>query len=189
MPMTALFVLAAAAASAPMPLGNPGTWVTTADYPADALREGREGVVGFALDIGTDGVPVACRITQSSGLPALDEATCVLTRERARFRAASDATGKPVVGQFASRVRWEIPKTSPQPQSGGMTMSFVVRPDGMFGDCKLDQISGAAAAMARMPTPCDQGQKTTPYLDEHGVPVARKITVRQSISVEPVPAP
>lgn len=90
------------------PRGNPGSWVTTSDYPRGALRDGVEGTVGFSVTIGTNGRVQSCSITASSGNSELDDATCRNVTRRARFRPATQ-NGQEVAGSYASRVRWEIP--------------------------------------------------------------------------------
>lgn len=91
------------------PRGNPGTWVTTNDYPSRALREERTGTTSFRLDYDASGRPSNCAITRSSGSPDLDQATCDNLMRRARFKPGS-RDGQPVGGTFSSSVRWEIPK-------------------------------------------------------------------------------
>lgn len=92
------------------PRGNPGSWATTNDYPARALREEREGTSGFRVTVGPDGRVTDCQITSSSGHADLDQATCDNVRRRARFNPAKDGEGQPTTGSFSSRVRWVIPK-------------------------------------------------------------------------------
>lgn len=169
------------------PLSNPGAWVGTADYPPEALRAGHEGTVGFTLAVGADGVPQGCTITQSSGDVALDGATCALLAQRARFSPAKDATGSAVVGRYSSRVMWKIPKTRPQPQDGDLVTSFIVGVDGTLSDCRIERASGSAGAAASMPSPCQTGQKTAPYLDAKGAATARRVTIRHTITVTPAP--
>ena len=101
--------LAPAAGGNPVPAANPGLWVTTNDYPAEALREKREGTVGFVLTVGADGMVSACQITTSSGHPDLDTTACGLIAQRARFTPAKNAKGVDVAGRYANRVRWQIP--------------------------------------------------------------------------------
>ncbi|MEJ5977245.1 energy transducer TonB [Novosphingobium sp. PS1R-30] len=93
-----------------VPRGNPGSWATTNDYPARALREEREGTTGFRVSVGPDGRVTDCQITNSSGHPDLDQATCDNVRRRARFTPAKDGEGQPTSGTYANRVRWVIPK-------------------------------------------------------------------------------
>lgn len=90
-------------------VGNPGSWVTSSDYPADALRGGMEGVVAFTLQIGSDGRANGCTVTAPSGWELLDSTTCDLMMRRARFRPARDAEGREMASTFSSRIRWEIP--------------------------------------------------------------------------------
>lgn len=91
------------------PIGKPGLWVTTNDYPASALRMGHEGVTRFQLSIGTDGKVQSCEVTISSGHAALDEAACGNLRKRARFVAATGPDGAAVPGTYSSAVRWKLP--------------------------------------------------------------------------------
>jgi protein TonB len=94
---------------APRPLGQPGLWVTPADYPTMDLRLGHAGRVGFTLDVGANGKVTSCTVTASSGFPGLDQAACQLLTRRARFQPGADAAGQPAPGTYAGAVRWEIP--------------------------------------------------------------------------------
>ena len=91
------------------PLGSPGKWATTDDYPAAALREEREGVARFRVTIGADGRVRNCEILASSGSADLDRATCANVAKRARFKPATDDTGAAVSGSYSSAVKWQIP--------------------------------------------------------------------------------
>ena len=91
------------------PIGSPGKWATTDDYPAAALREERAGVARFRVTIGADGRVRNCEILGSSGSADLDRATCANVAKRARFKPATDDTGSVVSGSYTSAVKWEIP--------------------------------------------------------------------------------
>ena len=91
------------------PIGSPGKWATSDDYPAAALREEREGVARFRVTIGADGRVRNCEILASSGSSDLDRATCANVAKRARFKPATDDTGATVSGSYTSAVKWEIP--------------------------------------------------------------------------------
>ncbi len=95
--------------NSPTPRGNPGSWVTTNDYPSSALRERAEGRVSFKLTITESGLISNCEITESSGHARLDETTCRLLRRRARFSPALDRSGNPTAGEYSSFVDWAIP--------------------------------------------------------------------------------
>lgn len=97
-------------ASGASPRGNPGSWATTNDYPARALREERAGTTRFRVTIGPDGRVTDCQITGSSGHADLDEATCKNVSRRARFKPALDSAGNPISDTYSNAVRWEIPK-------------------------------------------------------------------------------
>lgn len=92
------------------PATNPGSWVTSYDYPASAMREEREGTTGFKLTIGTDGLPTGCEITAPSGHADLDAETCRLIMERARFTPGRNARGEAAGGTYSNRIRWQIPE-------------------------------------------------------------------------------
>lgn len=78
------------------------------NYPAKALREDRQGEVGFRLIVDETGRPESCEVTKSSGYEDLDQATCVEVMRRARFKPATDKAGKPIKGTFSSTFRWVI---------------------------------------------------------------------------------
>lgn len=99
----------ASLASKVVPLNSPQTWVTNDDYPAEAWRDGLQGMVSFSLEIDTQGMVSTCEITASSGSPVLDIATCNLLTARARFRPATDETGKPIYARWPSRFSWKLP--------------------------------------------------------------------------------
>lgn len=91
------------------PRGNVAGWVTTSDYPTADIRAGHTGTVRFRLAIDADGRVSDCTVTQSSGFPGLDAATCRNVSKRARFDAASDATGGRTAGSYDGTIRWVIP--------------------------------------------------------------------------------
>jgi protein TonB len=94
----------------PEPRGNPGSWANSNDYPSRALREEKEGVTRFTVQVDSSGRVSSCSVTGSSGTPELDSTTCSLITRRARFKPATDGNGNPTTGSWSSAVRWEIPK-------------------------------------------------------------------------------
>jgi len=79
------------------------------DYPAEARARHEQGVVGVILDITPNGRVAACKILKSSGSAVLDSWTCRIVQRRARLTPARDAgTGRPVAGQYADVVRWDL---------------------------------------------------------------------------------
>ena len=94
----------------PEPRGNPSSWANSNDYPSRALREEREGVTRFSVQVDASGRVSSCTVTGSSGHPDLDSTTCSLIQRRGRFRPATNGNGDAVSGSWSSAVRWEIPK-------------------------------------------------------------------------------
>lgn len=98
------------APKAAMPRGAISAWVTTDDYPAADLRMGHTGTVRFRLAIDENGRVASCAITEPSGYPGLDAATCRHVTRRARFDPATGADGQRVAGSYAGTIRWMIPR-------------------------------------------------------------------------------
>ena len=79
------------------------------DYPQDAIDANQTGTTSFLLMIGKDGSVMDCVISQSSGIASLDAMGCQVIRERAKFKPAIDAAGKPTVDTYGTPpIRWEI---------------------------------------------------------------------------------
>ncbi len=102
-------------ARVPEPKGAPGSWITAADYPASARREGRGGVVGFRLEIDKSGMVTACDVILSSGHRDLDNATCAVMAMRGSFVPARNARGAPALGAYFGRVDWQPLGTAATP--------------------------------------------------------------------------
>jgi TonB family protein len=91
------------------PRTNPGMWVTTDDYPAQALRLGLEGRVRTALTVVPTGRLAACAIVETSGSTSLDLATCRSLLRRARYTPATDARGMPTFATMQLAINWRLP--------------------------------------------------------------------------------
>lgn len=91
------------------PSNNSSSWITTNDYPRRPLIDGIEGLASYRLVIGTTGRVSSCELTSPTGNRALDDATCRLITNRARFDPATDESGAKVMGTYTGSVRWEIP--------------------------------------------------------------------------------
>lgn len=178
----------AMAARAPVPVGNPGAWIQSADYPAGSLASLEEGVTGFQLTVNPAGMVQACGITASSGHPLLDEATCRILRERARFHPARDSGGAAVEGRFASRLRWVLPiQHLPLPQRQAMVMSFIVEQDGTRSQCRVEYAQKPTGLGGiRGDVPCGPGRFAEPYRDADGKAVRRRITRTVVTTIEEV---
>ena len=91
------------------PANNARAWVTQSDYRSSWISRDYAGTVGFRLNVGASGRVEGCSVTQSSGVAALDEATCQLVTRRARFDPAKNGEGRAVAGSYNGAVRWQLP--------------------------------------------------------------------------------
>jgi TonB family protein len=109
---TSLFsspVLASDQSSPARPAGNPGAWISTADYPPEALMAHVEGTTALKLSIDTNGTLSDCVVEASSGSAVLDATSCRILKERGRFVPATDGNKKPVSSVYSTRIAWKIP--------------------------------------------------------------------------------
>lgn len=75
--------------------------ITNRDYPDEVSRYWpRGGAVFIAVRVLPNGRATDCKINRSIGIPAIDQWTCRLVEERAVFRPATDAYGRPVAAWF-----------------------------------------------------------------------------------------
>ena len=95
--------------SGPVPATDPASWITADDYPAEALRENKEGQVRLAIAVDKAGRPIGCIVEASSGSQALDGAGCTALMARASFRPALNAEGKAIAGVWKRSINWQIP--------------------------------------------------------------------------------
>ncbi|WP_435418684.1 energy transducer TonB [Parerythrobacter aurantius] len=96
--------------TAPFPKGNPGRWITMADYPSRALRNEEQGKVTVRLTVSRYGFPTGCEVVGPSGSTLLDEATCKHMMLRAQFSPARDSAFQAVESTFIQPVTWMIPE-------------------------------------------------------------------------------
>jgi len=118
-----------------VPLTSPSTWIEPDDYPASAVAAEHEGATTVALEVDEHGRPSACTVASSSGYAQLDDLTCTLLVERARFTPATDDAGRAVASIFAQRVAWRIPRERLITQ--GAKITFAVGPDGELAECTI----------------------------------------------------
>jgi TonB family protein len=84
-------------------------WITSNDYPQEAKDIHAQGAVRYQIDISPKGLPENCVIMQSSGFDVLDQATCRIILQRARFTPALNREGEPAEGGYRDRVVWKLP--------------------------------------------------------------------------------
>lgn len=119
---------------------NTADWVTSDDYPAAAKRRGELGTVSYLLSIDPAGAVTACKITGSSRVAVLDETTCRLLTERARFAPARDTSGNAVAGTFASKFRWSLQPPWASPMVSWQRVAFLhIDENGKVLDCREER--------------------------------------------------
>lgn len=80
-----------------------------ADTLPAALAAGERGLVKFRVEIDEKGNVRSCKVTASSGYKRLDDETCNLIVEHARFKPVLDSEGKAREGLHHGMVNWRIP--------------------------------------------------------------------------------
>jgi protein TonB len=95
--------------SFPRPSQNVASLVGPNDYPASALRGGRDGTVIMRMTVGVDGRVSDCATVVSSGHQDLDRGTCEVAQRRFRFIPAVGRDGVAVAAPLVTSVTWTIP--------------------------------------------------------------------------------
>lgn len=80
--------------------------IKTSDYPPDLLRKGIGGIVGFRMRIDADGSVGECAVLESSGNKLLDQHTCSIIKQRARFTPAIRHDGTPMRSFTYGKISW-----------------------------------------------------------------------------------
>jgi TonB family protein len=105
----------AVAIGTPDPPASSSALFSYQDYPRDALAKHEQGIVRVKLSISAEVIVTNCAILQSA-TPSLDQATCRILTERARFIPAKDRDGNPMHDEFvAPPIRWQIASDPPAP--------------------------------------------------------------------------
>jgi protein TonB len=97
------------AAITPPLLASGPFFLDDGDYPDAARKLTQEVVTRFAVHVSAKGKVLGCRIIESSGSPSLDEETCKVF-SRQKFKAARDADGKAVDGEYVRNMKWSPPQ-------------------------------------------------------------------------------
>jgi protein TonB len=88
------------------------------DLPEELRETRRGGELELTYRVNVDGRVSDCRITQSSGIPALDARTCRLITERFRFRPSRNEAGRPVPSYIIESHGWLQEPDEPEPDAG-----------------------------------------------------------------------
>jgi len=91
-----------------IPVGSPGDWLTSSDYPDEPLMARQPGLVQVRLSVGVDGKPTDCFIQQSTRGAGFATTVCQALMRRGRFEPALGADGKPIASYWRTSVRFDI---------------------------------------------------------------------------------
>lgn len=81
-------------------------------YPVVALQVDAEGDARFEVQVNKGGRPTNCKITASSGHPALDAETCKLMMVRGRWRPAKAPDGQPTEFIYSDTMKWRLDRST-----------------------------------------------------------------------------
>jgi protein TonB len=187
--MFGVIVFFLAEALAPKPIGDPGAWITTDDYPAEALAKDVSGTTLVELVIDDTGRVTQCRTGESSGSVELDATACALIKARGRFTPGKDANGNTVESLYRQRVAWIMPKDAVlaiPPKPDVLAVAVDVNEAGIIEACEV--LEGKNLVGPGMLNPCLRyavGAKIRRAANADGKIVPYRIITRQSTTVTP----
>lgn len=79
------------------------------DYPRDAMQKHQQGDVAVVWRIEADGTVRDCRVVESSGSAALDQKSCELVRQRARYKPTPGLSGAQPASWERMNFSWRLP--------------------------------------------------------------------------------
>ncbi len=135
------------------------------DYPPSALARNEQGSVLFQVVVRPDGTPDTCSILVSSGYKDLDDVTCKIVLERARFSPATDLNNKPTYGVTRSHINWAIDRRSfPPIDSPDVELTLNQAPPGMSlpREVSISFFHGAGGSVGGCSA--DKGEKDPPAI-------------------------
>ncbi|KUR75684.1 insulinase family protein [Novosphingobium sp. FSW06-99] len=155
-PLLVLAVVAAPVATSlalptPTPIAQSG-WVTPGDFPQGLPVASRGRPLRYMLDVDATGAVIACQIVGSSGVVAIDRATCALLQQRAHFVPAHDSGGKAVQSSFLGTIAPPVMAIAPAPGGiGGRSAQ------GLFGHASPVRTTGRLLPLDLGPPPGSPG--------------------------------
>lgn len=97
----------AARKQSPRPISTPADWLTPDDFPRERSgRQSMNAVIVFRLDVSDAGKVAKCHVLAAIGDEKFRKDTCLLITQRAKFKPALDANGKPVASYYVNQVYW-----------------------------------------------------------------------------------
>lgn len=173
----------------PQPVGDPGSWINTKDYPSGENARGMGGITSVILVVSKSGEVTDCRVGASSGSATLDATACALLKIRGRFKPARDAEGKPIESTYNNRVRWltNAPDALPIPDQPYVTTIAVdIDKEGVIYRCNVEDAPPELVQSNHSPCMAfPAGKKGIPYMGKDQKKTAVTIRYRQSVEIKP----
>lgn len=113
-------------------------------YPPRARAAGEQGAVRFSAEVDPKGNVMACKVTAGSGFDRLDQETCDLIVDHARFTPTLDKDGKARSAVHDGVVNWRIPGAAAAVSSTASKRS----PDQVV--CKRQSKTGSLVSNSRL---------------------------------------
>ena len=96
-------------------------YMPASTYPAAAVAARQEGRVSALIEVAPNGHVSHCRVLESSHSESLDNATCDIATNKARFTPLLDGAGKATNFWSVLSMRWVLPTTPPPAASDHAT--------------------------------------------------------------------
>ena len=96
-------------------------------YPPESMRRGEEGIVGVKVMTDRKGGLTGCRVTQTSGYLALDQASCDMLLLYGKGKPYLSPDGRRIVREQDGQVFWQLPpdKRPATPPPKTVTAAFL----------------------------------------------------------------
>lgn len=164
----------------PNPMFDRWTPFLGADYPPQAYLQHQEGRVLYRIDVDAQGRATNCTLTEGTGYPLLDNATCPVLMRDASFEPALDHNGNPVSGTFDGTAVWQI--VDPGIQNMVLEVQYHVNDEGTVQDCRIIAAAGTPPDGFAQ-NPCPLQDRAGPYRDAQGNPVPRDVRIKVVVEV------
>jgi TonB family protein len=147
-------------------------WVGDDAYPPEAHRQEMEGQVSFETLVGTDGVPMACRILVPSPHVLLDDGTCNRAMTM-RFEPPRNAAGQRIEASYRARLTWLM--SDPTMFAPALLTAELRLSNGEASDCRLTRTGRVPREWMRFACITLVGERVH-FLGEH-LANARRATI------------
>jgi TonB family protein len=139
---------------APEPKGSMKGLISSDDYPAEALDHNEQGTVAMLIRVDDTGAISDCIIEKSSGFPILDNKTCELIRQRAKFQPARDRHGRPVASETHGHITWRIGENMMPSDPWAIRTVIDFGANGKVVACRIEYDGAIHPRPGTTPPPC-----------------------------------